>query len=819
MRRPATLKPVAGEDDLGAPWALGAVPGTGAAPGLFRNGHALIVSSAVGSLLGMVFWVVAARRYSARDLGLNAAAISTMMFIAGAAQLNLSSVLVRFVPVAGTGTRRLVLRAYVVSMSVAAAASVVLLVAIRRFVPQLAFLGSTPVFRVWFVASTMAWCVFVLQDSVLAGLRATIWVPIENAGFSLTKIVLLLALTARLPHSGVFVAWTVAVLIAIVPTNGLIFRRLLPAHQQRRSPSLALTTSMLSRFVAGDYAGALLWLASTSLLPLVVTRVSGAVANAYFSLAWSIAFLLYLVSANMGTSLVVETATDEERLRPFSRRVLLHCLGLLVPAAGALVVAAPWVLEFFGHRYAVHSTTVLRLLALSAIPNAVNAIYVSVLRVRRATGRVVVVLGSQFVLLLGLTILLLHVDGINGVGVAWLVSQSAVAACVLLGPLRRLWALGDTDWADPESPMTERPRHPLRPTRILVRLGAPAAVQHLGRLRRRRELANHSQTIAAIVAGLEVGGDGHVPLGWTSRSLVRTVSDKTVVMVGQPRSRPAAVVKLPGTATAAASLRMHSDLVRGLHDDPRLSSWRHLLPQVMASGTTGGTSYVVERAFEGVEASQFLDAPSRRRTVLGASVRAISELHRRTLSTEVVDDAWLDRHIDVPLASIGSLALTLSPSARRASLDAVAAELRGALAGQAMPRSWVHGDFSANNIVVSARGNEVVGILDWERARPDDLPWLDPLHLLLTTRSVVTRRELGDTVCRVRAGGGWSPDERAVLELAPRELVPETLDIRPMALLCWLRHIESNLTKCTRFGRHRIWLRHNVEDVLASMLP
>src|SRR5207253_1025427 len=125
-----------------------------------------------------------ARRYSPRDVGLNSAAISTMMFIAGAAQLNLSSVLVRFVPVAGRGTRTLVLRTYLVSMAIAALVSVALLVGIRRWVPQLVVLSSTPFFLAWFVTSTVAWCVFVLQDSVLTGLRAAIWVPIENTGFS-----------------------------------------------------------------------------------------------------------------------------------------------------------------------------------------------------------------------------------------------------------------------------------------------------------------------------------------------------------------------------------------------------------------------------------------------------------------------------------------------------------------------------------------------------------------------------------------------------------------------------------------------------------
>src|SRR5207302_4108548 len=74
LARPATLAAAATETDVTSRWTTGADPGLEQPPSLFRNGYALIASSAVTSLLGMVFWVVAARRYSPRDVGLNSAA-------------------------------------------------------------------------------------------------------------------------------------------------------------------------------------------------------------------------------------------------------------------------------------------------------------------------------------------------------------------------------------------------------------------------------------------------------------------------------------------------------------------------------------------------------------------------------------------------------------------------------------------------------------------------------------------------------------------------------------------------------------------------
>src|ERR687885_2667573 len=83
---------------------------------IYRNAYALVLSSATTSGLGVVYWTLAARLYTPEAVGLNAAAISAMMFLAGVSQLNLMSALVRFIPTAGVRTQRLIVSAYLLSM-------------------------------------------------------------------------------------------------------------------------------------------------------------------------------------------------------------------------------------------------------------------------------------------------------------------------------------------------------------------------------------------------------------------------------------------------------------------------------------------------------------------------------------------------------------------------------------------------------------------------------------------------------------------------------------------------------------------------------
>jgi len=116
---------------------------------------------------------------------------------------------------------------------------------------------------------------------------------------------------------------------------------------------------------------------------------------------------LYTIGASMGSSLVVSAVFDAGILRTLSYRMLLQTSLLVVPLTIVLVVGAPHILGIFGEDYAEHGTTVLRLLALAALPGTINTMYVNVARVQRRVSRVAMVFGAQALIVLGLTWLLL----------------------------------------------------------------------------------------------------------------------------------------------------------------------------------------------------------------------------------------------------------------------------------------------------------------------------------------------------------------------------------------------------------------------------
>jgi aminoglycoside phosphotransferase (APT) family kinase protein len=653
----------------------------------------------------------------------------------------------------------------------------------------------------------MAWCVFNLQDSVLIGVRRAVFVPAENLAYSLAKIALLVALAGVAPHYGIFASWTAALAVSLVPVNILIFRRLLPWHAQSADGRLrAPTRRQLARFVSADYVGALFWLAATTLMPVIVVALEGATANAYFALAWMIGAPLYAVSGSTGASLVVTASRDERGLPRYAGQALIQTAGIVIPLALALALAAPIVLRLFGGAYSQHGATTLSLVALAAIPNAMNALYVSVYRVRRKMSAVVALLGSLCGLVLGLAVVFLKLFGIAGVGLAWLVAESVVAAALLIIEPRALW------------PSRDSGRRVAFVRDLAADLGVLDVLVRLRHGRADRKRARDASRVALEVLDVIPAGPGaESPVSWVNRVPFPTVSDVIVMTAGPHEEPPRAVIKLPQSAGAVRSLRREREVLAALREDARLGDWRQVLPTTLAEGEVAGQTYVVERMLPGVAAARSLGRATDHETrqLLTAAVSAIGELHERTATQVTVDGPVLERWVDRPALVVGRA--HAGADATSAAIERVVGGLHEALEGRTLPASWVHGDFVPSNVLVSPDRATVVGIVDWDQAGPADLPSIDVVSLLLSARVQRRRRELGQVVRGFLTGAPWTEPEQVLLDSTAARLPGAQVDARTLVLLWWLRHVASNLAKSTRYNHDGFWARWNIQVVLETL--
>ncbi|MFD7503295.1 polysaccharide biosynthesis C-terminal domain-containing protein [Streptomyces sp. NPDC059850] len=454
----------------GATGAAEQPPTTGGGSQLFRNAYALMLNTGISAVLGLGFWLVAARYYADDAVGQGSAAIAAMKLLAGLTAVTLTGALARFIPVAGRTTGRLVGVTYAGSSVVVACAAVVFLLTLDLWGPSYRFLQG-PVHGVGFVVAVVGWSLLTLQDGVLTGLRSALWVPVGNTVFLAAKLLLLFALASTIPTAGVFVSWVISIALSVLPLGWLVFRRLVPRHAKTtKDRARPASYREMGRFLAGDYTGSLFSLAVVYAVPVIVASQVGSADNAYFYIATTIGGTVNLLAINMGASLTVEGAHDPARLAENCRAALRRMARIMVPVCLGLFVFAPRILGVFGAGYADAAAPLLRWFAVGAALRVVIEVYFAVLRAQSRTSGLAYLQGLLCVLVLGLTLLLLPRMGLVGAGIAE-ISSLAVIASIASVKLYRVVKAQPT--APAPAPAPARIPPPPGPTPVWERGTAP----------------------------------------------------------------------------------------------------------------------------------------------------------------------------------------------------------------------------------------------------------------------------------------------------------------------------------------------------------
>ena len=407
---------------------------------LYRNAYALMANTAGNSILGLLYWVLAARTFPDAAVGRGNALISLMMLVSTFTQLNWSGALIRFLPRAGRSARQMLLTAYLMATGLAAvAAAAVMAYCHFARAPDDPLYVSAGV-AVWFVVATVAWSVFNLQDAALTGMRSAVWVPLENGLYGLVKLVLLVVVARTSLSDGVFASWTIPVIALLVPVNLLLFRRVLPRHASAEPDAPPPGRRVLARYMAGDYAAQAFTQLSSTFLPVLVVSLLGAAQGAYYLPAQTAFAAMGMLATAITSSLVVEAARDEQATHRLARAMLRRICVLVLPAGAFVGLAAPWLLELFGSQYRAGATTVLQLMMLSLLPRVPVALYVTKCRLDNRTGTLALLQFTQAALVIGGTAVFAPTAGLVAVGWSVLAAE-VVPALAVARPVAR-WLRG-----------------------------------------------------------------------------------------------------------------------------------------------------------------------------------------------------------------------------------------------------------------------------------------------------------------------------------------------------------------------------------------
>lgn len=415
--------------------------------GLETNAIALMATSGMTALFGLVFWGVAAR-YPATEVGRSSALINTAMMMSTVAGLAVGLVFVRFLGSAGPKARRMVLVGY----GVTAAAALVLGGGFALFFADDA-LFTTWQERAAFPVLVVVLALFALQDWVLIGMQESRWVPLEQLLFSGIKLglVSLFALVAL--HNGIVVAWVAPAALAVLVISPLLLR-ILPRRASKEGAAQLPGRRDLAVLFVGEYATGATSVIVPLFMPLIVVAQLGTQANAYYALPWLVSEAITVLLWNVSSSYITEASNDVRNGPALMRRAwrLSWLIGLV--GTPFLVFGAPVLLSLVGGAYAAEGTTLLRLMAAALPFTVVHSTYIAVARVQQQMGRVVALQTLSAVVVVTLAVLLVTPLGINGVGVAYLCAE-ALGCAVVAVPLWRFFRASRVRLPVPDDAPTE----------------------------------------------------------------------------------------------------------------------------------------------------------------------------------------------------------------------------------------------------------------------------------------------------------------------------------------------------------------------------
>lgn len=401
----------------------------------------LVGTQALTSVLGLVFWALAARQFLTGEVGVAGAAVAMMMLLGSLGSLGLGTVLIARLPLTPEADRRVLVRTCLAAAGAAGTLLGLLVpaLAVHAFgAANLAPIGGS----IWpllglALATGLTSVVIVLDQAVLTIGLGTLQLE-RNVTASAVKVVALLALGLAGVPGGmtILLAWTIGNLLSLPlvswRTRGgraLAGRRALVEPAQLRG---------IGRLAVSHHALNVSIQAALQVLPVLVTVLVSAQANAAFNSAIMLSGFVFALPYAVSIGLFAAARGDETEI--VRRMRLTIPFGLAVSAAASIVLfplAGP-VLHVFGPQYAADGAVLLRLIVLAGIPFVVKDHFIALRRVQGRTTQALLVTVAFLVAELAAATTGALTGGAVGLCVGWL-SVLALEALVLAVPLVRAY--------------------------------------------------------------------------------------------------------------------------------------------------------------------------------------------------------------------------------------------------------------------------------------------------------------------------------------------------------------------------------------------
>ena len=392
---------------------------------LYRNSLYLFTTNASLAATGFLFWAIAARSFSAHDVGLVSTIITAATFIASAGLFGLDHTLIHYLAKHKAKAATIIDTAFSVVTLGAIAFSVGYLLIVPAIAPELAFILSSPLWTVAFVGLMIATTWNNTLGSIFIAFRAAQLILIAGLLFGIGRIVLLAMLSsgglASLfnAHFISFSTGVIAGLIGLFLAKKYVFKPHLSHEIIRLIRGYSLKT----------YIASLLASLPPLLTPLLVIAILGPSEAAYYNMPLLMTGLLIIIPMATSQSLFAEGIHEERELKKHCIRSVRLIYTLLVPAIAVVIVGGHFILNIFGTQYADYGYALLIFLSLATLFKAGSFPLIAILRILGDVKEIIITTFVYVACLTTCTYLALLIAGqLWAIGIAVLISEIILLA-------------------------------------------------------------------------------------------------------------------------------------------------------------------------------------------------------------------------------------------------------------------------------------------------------------------------------------------------------------------------------------------------------
>jgi O-antigen/teichoic acid export membrane protein len=405
---------------------------------LRRNSILLILSQAINAAAMFLFWVICARIFKTKDVGLATAFISLTTLVATFTQLGAGNTTVRFLPTIKNKSG-FFNAALLITIFGSFIGSAFVIIFIHSLSHQLGFIRHSGVLMIELTGLILVSSVTYVTDGALLSFRRAEYLSYKAIAANLPKLILPF-IVIILATKGILLAYVVGlgtgVIYELVILRGKFF------HKQTLLPNF---TSIWDKrhFAVGNYLGSIASILPTTLLSLIVLNHLGAKDAAYFYMPMQISGFLIVIASSTSQVMLSEASQDkgENNKLILLKEAFLHAYRMLIPAS-VIFIAAGWVaLRFYGKAYQVNGFWLLVLLCIASLFVAINTLGDMWLLVKKNMKGYTSMQVLNAVVVIMFVYLFLRF-GLIGVGVGWLLGQLLTAVVyILLYERERLYSL------------------------------------------------------------------------------------------------------------------------------------------------------------------------------------------------------------------------------------------------------------------------------------------------------------------------------------------------------------------------------------------